>query len=113
MDSWTPPSSLPAKCPRPNITDPTGTADPLAGAGALANVSSCSSQSKTNFLSLIFLIFRLFLSTPKYRERMALKSVSVIGGTYGVLKSFGGGGVISPGVGGGGSEPSGGCGRGL
>src|SRR5260221_8342919 len=51
--------------------------------GSAANVSSCSSQSKTNLRSFILRILRFFLSTPRYRERNAARSSSVIAGVKG------------------------------
>src|SRR6266702_734126 len=48
--------------------------------GSAEPVSSCSSQSKTNLRSFILRIFRFFLSTPRYRERSAARSSSVIAG---------------------------------
>lgn len=91
-------SSMPARWPLPNMIWAPCLLLPTATGESSAKVSSWASQSKTNFLSFIFLILRFFLSAPRYRERIAVKSCSDMEGT----KGSGAGLVPTRGRGGGG-----------
>lgn len=93
-------SSMPARWPLPNMIWAPCLLLPTATGESSAKVSSWASQSKTNFLSFIFLILRFFLSAPRYRERIAVKSCSDMGGTKGSGEGLAG----SRGRGGGGME---------